>query len=828
AISSDGRTLAFSDYLGVPCKVHIYRIAYERDVATGFPAPQLEFVRTCELPSLKQKFQSLLGTIGLAKKREWTECICGLCLNRNGSELAALSRFQRIAFWSLDHPFANPHAISELPGTELPQTPRLHFSADSGILSAFWKTGFESFDGVHRTVNTADGRILSERSDGIADACQIGESSLVLSTHDRWYEFPGKTFAPTHGSVQERNESWHIYTATDRAVMVILGSEYIYCGDSATRAAGLQFELPDQLEVDYRVDLLADTAFAVGAVISVEMLRLRDALSGKHIFDYQLPNNHGPYFCVNPDMNQVHVTWEDSVVTLQVRGAAPLKPVSEVSVPIDENTEKVSDGEPTSPTIAAATYTGPQSAFAPGAHPIADCDLSVDGRRLAMLETSTEQLGRRSLLRVVDTEDGSELHRWTCCELTDDEPSQIQGEFVTFAGSNRLVMTSSVPGNILICSSDGFAVPKGIHIDPIVVPPSPPARDTAVWELQQRPEVYHRRWRVGVAMHLPNAIDNPENAVRLSVRVGDDVRELDVAETIVDAAGWYLFLPQIVSNDDVESGVTVTAVLTASEGPSFESGTATDGGGPEVNRIRVGPMYLFPADPPNGGHRYRLLHLTGREDGGFALGVEHRISQWTTDLSQPCGPQWSDVLNNEANIDTLCHSQAGVIVGSYSGRRVLLDGNNEAVPIAQDKLHLSRSMAFDGHAASAVAEGSLTAVLGNRGGQVQLFDLKQPAGPVLHEFQAHDVQIHALAVSVNADLIVTSDLNGLIRVWQQQHDQYELSFELDLSESPVVHLELSPDNRFLYILRLGERGLRRIDLSMLNTEFRKAGIGHIR
>ena len=109
------------------------------------------------------------------------------------------------------------------------------------------------------------------------------------------------------------------------------------------------------------------------------------------------------------------------------------------------------------------------------------------------------------------------------------------------------------------------------------------------------------------------------------------------------------------------------------------------------------------------------------------------------------------------------------------------------------------------------------------GGSTKL-DVRSPQNAPAFITDAHSRSISTVSISKDGQVVVSAAEDGLLRFWKRLPNQLELIFEMTNDAVPVVEMQLSPGGDFLYLLRQGERGVRRLDIGRLMSLFKDNGL----
>jgi WD40 repeat protein len=102
--------------------------------------------------------------------------------------------------------------------------------------------------------------------------------------------------------------------------------------------------------------------------------------------------------------------------------------------------------------------------------------------------------------------------------------------------------------------------------------------------------------------------------------------------------------------------------------------------------------------------------------------------------------------------------------------------------------------------------------------------LRSPKNAPAFITDAHSRPISTVSISDDGQLVASAAEDGSLRFWKRLPNQLELIFEMTNDAVPVVEMQLSPGGDFLYLLRQGERGVRRLNVGQLMRLFQSNGL----
>jgi WD40 repeat protein len=485
-----------------------------------------------------------------------------------------------------------------------------------------------------------------------------------------------------------------------------------------------------------------------------------------------------------------------------------------------------------------ANAVSPVAAFAPGAQVLCDFALSDDQQQMAVVEApsvhglQTIPDGYRARLRMLNAIDGKETARWTCLLLSSGENRNTltEGDGVTFPDDGKIAFTTPAVGNIAVASESGFQFPTGAGVDVQECDAVLIAADAATWTGGEVPSVSETNgFRPAIELKLPRALTQSKERLLIRQIVGESVREYEVSDRHLDSAGWHLlYLDQFT--EACERGTWRIQVTLVESNLHFESSSG-ETVAEKSSSIQVGHLFLMPWKRLTRGqtspvYPLRLGPLARRWDNGLAAVVESwTLYQWNSDLSGVASAPWQDIANSTEDILGVSASRQGCFVGTDSGLVAVVkpDGSQELIEGAHTENGPYDSR--DGVLTSAVANEVDLAVVGTLRGQIKVYDLDGKRGAPVSITDAHDREIVALAITPNGQNLASAAADGVLRHWRRHDERLELLYELTSERTPIVKMSLSQDGRFLYVLRKGERGIRRIDLAQLGRHFSRLGIG---
>ena len=104
------------------------------------------------------------------------------------------------------------------------------------------------------------------------------------------------------------------------------------------------------------------------------------------------------------------------------------------------------------------------------------------------------------------------------------------------------------------------------------------------------------------------------------------------------------------------------------------------------------------------------------------------------------------------------------------------------------------------------------------------YDLRSAQNAPAFSTNAQTRAFTAISLDHDAHIVATAADDGALRLWKRHSGTLELVFELTNDSTPIQEMQLSPNGEFLYLLRKGERGVRRLDIDRLMRIFETHGL----
>jgi WD40 repeat protein/tRNA A-37 threonylcarbamoyl transferase component Bud32 len=121
----------------------------------------------------------------------------------------------------------------------------------------------------------------------------------------------------------------------------------------------------------------------------------------------------------------------------------------------------------------------------------------------------------------------------------------------------------------------------------------------------------------------------------------------------------------------------------------------------------------------------------------------------------------------------------------------------------------------------ALADDEKTAVLGTDAGKLRIVDL--PKGSTIVDLPDHDHEVISLELSQDGNVLISSSLDGSLRVWHRQADGFRLFARLPL-DHPRSLVRLSPDGKRIAVLSFYPTAVLIWNLDQLNHRLTELGL----
>ena len=802
AISPDRRFLAVGDWAGVPTsELRIYQIKYSENAETSNHV-ELKPHRVCSLFTGADKAKAELGKLmqglGLSGTKTEREGLHAAAFSPDGLRVVAGTRNGRIVSWNIesDPPqelFNVAPADAVVDGMH-----KVAYSPDGKTIYAHWhKLAQRSF----QSLNAETGEVGFSVGKDSWDFSLLPDGQILLSEPKSVDRLNPADLTDAVSLTKFDGEGLTEVSSTKHRPLTFVMQRRMVLSDSATGHGGIVFDVPgasDELWGSLQVS--RDTSVICGGCRNPGRLVVWNGLSGKILHEVPVAGGEKPRTVVDDFSNHIFAAESESVAIYQIR--APASSAAAV----------VASQE-------LATQAMPMTVYAEGADSVKDFSLSAEGDFLAMVDHLKRPIpeGARTRIRKLDAATGQEVGRWLCADLA-DVSGMVSGVDATFLGSGgRIAVASTIPGNLLVLSDNGFEVPGGIGID-VVRWPATIEDGVAQWN---RPAESgdQRDVCAAVAVRIPRALYQSRETLEFELATAKGNVTCVANGQIMESRGWFLLTIGQLSPEDQSRGWTLKAKLTAN-GLSLRAFEPEASQGDDA--VLVGNVYLFPAADEH-GKEVLLGPLSGRGDGGISCTVRRTwVHQWNGDLGQQTAKPWQDFINSQEDVGDVSAAYDQTFVGSDSGVVVLLDSTGQR-RLLQDGEKASTNTE-DRISATTMAHDGGFAVAGSGGGQLRIYDLQSPKNAPAFITDAHSRSISTVSISKDGQLVASAAEDGSLRFWKRLPDQLELLFEMTNDEVPVVEMQLSPGGEFLYLLRRGDRGVRRLDVGRLMSLFHDNGL----
>ena len=119
----------------------------------------------------------------------------------------------------------------------------------------------------------------------------------------------------------------------------------------------------------------------------------------------------------------------------------------------------------------------------------------------------------------------------------------------------------------------------------------------------------------------------------------------------------------------------------------------------------------------------------------------------------------------------------------------------------------------------------ILAATGTLQGQIELYNPQPAINAPASVTEAHAREITAMSMTADCQMLVSASGDGELKFWRVHNERLELLFEMNSVKTPVVQMNFSDDGQYLYLLRKGERDVRRIDWNQMESLFSSSRIG---
>ena len=799
AISRDRRFLAVGDWRGVPkSNLTIYEIEFSGDDERS-PGVSLRPHRVCSLFTLGDKAKSELNRVfqglGFAGKKIENEGIHAAAFSPDGTRVAVGTRNGRIVSWNLSTD--PPQELFNVAPVDavVDGMHKVAYAPDGGTIYAHWhKPEQRSFQSFNATTGEFGFSVGTESW----DFSLLPDGTIVLSEPNSLDRLNPQdlTDAVSLGKHDGNGDAW-VSMSTNRQLR-IASQRRLVIENAVTGHGGILLDQTQGFSGDLHFS--GETSIVFGGAGNPGRIVVWDGLRGNILHEVPVAGGEWPRTIGDDISNHIFAAESESVGIYRLR------------TPLSAGASFVESNE-------LATKSMPMTVYAEGADSVKDFSLSVDGGFLAIVEHMPRPLdaGARTRVRKIDVSTGREVHRWLSTDLA-EIPGMISGVDAAFLGNgDRLALASTIPGNVLVLSENGFDVPAGIGID-VVRWPATIEDGIAKWSRPAEPGD-EREVCAAVAVRLPRPLYQSRETLEFELTTAKGNVTGVANDQILESRGWFLLTIGQLTPEDLNGGWKLKAKLTANGlslqpfAPGVSSGD---------NAVLVGDVYLFPIADDN-GKEVLLGPLAGRGDGGLSCTVRSSwLHQWNGDLGQQTAKPWQDFINSQEDVGDVSAAYDQTFVGSDSGVVVLLDSTGQR-RLLQDGERASTNTR-DRITATAITHDGGFAVAGSAGGQLRIYDLRSPKNAPAFITDAHSRSISTVSISNDGQLVVSAAEDGSLRFWKRLPNQLELIFEMTNDSVQIVEMKLSPGGDFLYLLRQGERGVRRLDLGRLMMLFQGNGL----
>ncbi|MDB4766425.1 serine/threonine-protein kinase [bacterium] len=577
----------------------------------------------------------------------------------------------------------------------------------------------------------------------------------------------------------------------------------------------------DQFELVVKPKFGADSLTVLGLVFGKrDELRLRvwDGLSGA--IDAELPvlQMEQPRLAISQKTGQLLVGFNDGAKLYRISG----------------------------PTASSTSKTKtPFQAMAVGPRRILSFAIDETGHRIALLESESVKSEQRNV-RIVDLATGVELNCWAMHGPSEQEFAKIplEGATMCFDGPDAIILASKLPGFHCRLSDEGITPTLKQFMPFVSVDPELESPKSVAWKVtvpQEELSSPHGSWNICFSFRLSktffqNDMSPDTKMMKVSTEINGVVRHetaLTAGELRLGKANWQLknlpMLTRATAGDEVELKVESTLHNLLINAPSVSNAERPSN---DAVGVEMGNAHLFAI-------RKSILGPIAKLGDGDWLTVtdDPLLNRWNdrkTDVQ--C---WEDSINEFAHVRDFCIGNRSAIAGTRWGN--VFQFSDEIFDSTEpteltgwksirqiDSLERNRGGGNTLEEIVAVAMDSQDhyAVVGNRGGDLMLFDLTNADNQAVSrsKFRAHQNVIIDVAMSPDGSTVFSSAIDRKLKVWRRDGDRLSLFFEIDSLDNPVAKMEVSPDNRKLYFLCDGDRGIRIINLLDLKQKFEEMNL----
>jgi len=874
AVSHDGKLLAAGDWSGSPSQVRIYRILTTSN-DDNQQSVQFELIRTCSVNTVADYIQSEMIEKGLQSGTTKREGMWALDFSPDGTKIAVGTRNGNITIWKID---CDPPQIEFDKRYPEKGTDRLCYSPDGRQIIVDYRdpATLRVFD-----VDTQSDRVAT--FDEHVDFGLMPDGRILASRDGMISRISADSFADSVEFTQD-GRFIHIGTDSGRA-LAITGTVPATLLDPITgeKSLVLQQSASDPNR-PFDLTFAADTTIAF-ASLQPQNLKLWDAISGKQLVVISYPGNDPPLICTGRERDRVYVYSTVNTFAYRIRCLQPLQGNNEPPSSLANATSPMAAIVPGTQVLCDFALSNDQQHMAVvEAASLSGLQTIPDGyrARLRKLNTSDgEETARWTCLLLSSGENRNTLTEGDAVTFLNND-----GEiaFTTPAVGNIAVVSES---GFHFPSSAGLDVQQSDPIVTAADTTTwtggkvPAVSETVGFrpaiELKLPRGLTQSKERLRLRLIAGEKVRDYEVADRHLDSSGWHLIFLDQFTEAFESGTWRIEASLVQS--DLHFDSTAHETVAAADGidaipmePSpFILSEATPCYDPERNEgpcatgpregdssliaqndrgfaqndkhlkdgsaafdnsaIRVGRLFLLPWKRMKRGNTppvypLRLGPLAQRWDRGLAAVVEgYTLHQWNSNLSEIAAAPWRDFASSEEDIKGLSQSRKGCFVGTDSGLVAIVnpDGSQELVEPAHTERGTYDSR--NGVLATTIADEAGLAFAGNLRGQIKVYDLVRNGGAPVSITDAHDREIVAMAITADGQWLASAAADGVLRLWQRRNEKLKLLYELTGEGTLVVTMKFSQDGHFLYVLRKGQRGIRRINLAQLDSHFSRLGIG---
>ena len=822
AFSPDGKLVALGeirpDSIHADLRVYLYRIEANSDGNVSV-TPWIS-------RSLYEHADVVSRTVRRFHQGGGWEGALSICFSSDSKRIIVTTRHGRILEWSLSEPInQSPRIVQSYGEKTLGKCIPIHFLSGDRLLAGMRGEG-DMFPLIIDS-QTGDPIWISDRPAKTTTVLPFGSldgnECLMNFYHDshetisNFDEPKVKRFAgPSFQDVDHCSNNQSIVGVESSGQKRCL----IYDFRDNRKTLKLR-NVEDQFELVVTPKFGADSLTVLGLVFGKrDDLRLRvwDGLSGAINAELPVLQMEQPRLAISQKTGQLLVGFNDGAKLYRING-------------------------PTA--ISAAKTITPFQALTVGPRRILSFAIDETGQRIALLESESVRSEQRNV-RVVDLATGVEQNCWAMHGPSEKEFSDIplEGAMMCFDGPDAIILASKLPGFHCRLSDEGITPTLKQFMPCVSVDPKLESPKSVAWKVtvpREQLSSPHGSWNICFSFRLPekyfqNDMSPDTKIIKVSTEINGVLQHetaLTAGELRLGKANWQLqnlpMLTQATAGDKVELKVESTTQNLLLNAPSDANKQRSSAA---AASIELGNAQLFAI-------RKSILGPIAKLGNGDWLTVtdDPLLNRWDSRKTEV--ESWADSINEFAHVRDLIAGDRSAIAGTRWGNVFHfsdeeLDNTEPAEStgwssIRQiDQLERNRSGGNTLEEIVAVAMDSQDhySVVGNRGGDLMLFDLTNTDNQEVsrHRFRAHENVITDVAMSPDGSTVFSSALDRKLKVWRRDEDQLSLFFEIDSLDNPVAKMEVSPDNRTLYFLCDGDRGIRIINLLDLEQRFKQMNL----